>query len=133
MYPPQAEPTATNRFAAPRERAATQEALGAAIARRRVEPGKEWPVDRHGGELGRRLGQHASERVATVARAEARVVTRPADGAPIPREPAEPRGSPTRAVADVDPEHAAARAHPASTPHVMASRYAARTASLRAP
>src|SRR5256885_6194478 len=111
----------------------SQQALGAAIARRRVEPGKERPVDRHGAELDLAVGQHASEHVATVGLVAARVVTRPADRASVPREPAEPGRLPARAVADVDPEHAAAFGQPASTPHVMDSRYAARTASLHAP
>src|SRR5438093_2237048 len=126
-------PICRARLSAARERAATQQALGAAIARRRVEPGKERPVDRHGAELDLAVGQHASEHVATVGLVAARVVARPADRASVPREPAEPGRLPARAVADVDPEHAAAFEQPASTPHAMDSRYAARTASLHAP
>src|SRR3989442_4424258 len=78
---PAASPVRRAGLPALAERAATQQALGAAIARRRVEPGEEGPVDRNSEELALRLGQHASERVVTVALVDARILTPPADRA----------------------------------------------------
>src|SRR5439155_1415483 len=72
---PAASPVRRARLPALAERAATQQALGAPIAWRRVEPGKQRPVDRHGEELALRRGQHASKRVVTVALVDARILT----------------------------------------------------------
>src|SRR5207245_2437547 len=76
----------------------------------------------------RLVAEHAQEEI------RERLDERPrVDRGHVRRATAEPGRLPARAVADVDPEHAAAFGQPASTPHAMDSRYAARTASLHAP
>src|SRR5207247_163536 len=124
MQVPAASPVRRARLSAARERAATQQALGAAIARRRVEPGKERPVDRHGAELDLAVGQHASEHVATVGLVAARVVGSPADRASVPREPEEPGRLPAGAGAD---GRAPARASPRSAAGVAGPRASTRS------
>src|SRR5206468_3039065 len=115
------------------ERAATQQALGAPIAWRQVEPGKQRPVDRHGEELALRRGQHASKRVVTVALVDARILTPPAYRACVPRQRTEPCGLAARAVAHVDAERAPvfAQAHPPITSWPRGTRPGPRRSARR--